>query len=224
MKPSRVQLLILFALLFAGGLVLVLAWPYRDQLTRESLEALIEGVAAMGPWVFFGLMAVLPLFWMPASPFLFLAPVFGLQTAVLGSACALSVNLLIAWFVSGKWFRPLFVRIVSRFGYSVPEVSSKSMVGVAVLLRITPGVPFPLQNYLLGLARMPLPKYLGVSLPIVWATSASIIVLGESVLTGNVQLALIAIAAAICVAFALKYWRGRLQAKSIMEEGLENGS
>lgn len=192
-------------------------WHFREYLTREQLMLAIEPVVEMGPLAFFCLMAILPLFWVPASPFLITAPAFGLQTAVIGSALALSANLLIAWFVSGRLFRPLFVRIVARFGYSVPELSDKSMVGVAVLLRITPGMPFPLQNYLLGLARMPLVKYLAVSLPIVWATSASIILLGESILSGNVQLALIAVGVGIAVAMGLRYWRAKLQAKAIVE-------
>lgn len=217
MRLSRIQILI--ALCLASLLGIGVLWYFRDSLTREQFERAVEALTAMGPWVFFGMMALLPLFWVPASPFLLLAPAFGLQAAVLGSASALSVNLLLAWFVSGKLCRPVFVRLVSRFGYSVPTLSQKSMIGVAVLLRITPGVPFPLQNYLLGIAEMPLLKYLAVSLPIVWATSASVILLGESIMSGSVQLALIAIVAAVLVTLGCRYWRARLQAKSMVEGG-----
>lgn len=217
MKLSRFQLLSLLVLLVASVAGLWLLWHFREYINREQLMGVVEAFTKMGPWVFFALMAVLPLFWVPVSPFLLLAPAFGREEAVIGSACALSINLLLAWFVSGKLFRPLFVRMVARFGYSVPEISDKSMIGVAVLLRITPGMPFPLQNYLLGLARMPLVKYLAVSLPIVWATSASVVLLGESIMTGNVQLAVIAIAVAVAVALALRYWRAKLKARAIVE-------
>jgi len=219
MKPSRLHPLIVLALVLGLVLGAGVLWRFRESISRDQLMAFLEVFKGMGPWVFFGMMALLPLFWVPVSPFLLLAPAFGLQVAVVGSASALSVNLLLAWFVSGKWFRPLFVRLVSRFGYSVPELSDRSMLGVAVLLRITPGVPFPLQNYLLGLARMPLLKYLAVSLPIVWAMSASIVVLGESIMTGNAQLALIAIVLAVAIALILRLWRSKLQAKAIVEEG-----
>lgn len=217
MKVTRSQLVLLLILMFVAIVGAAVLWHFREDIGREQFMAVMERLTKMGPFVYFGLMAILPLFWVPVSPFLLLAPAFGMEKAVVGSVCALSVNLLIAWFVSAKWFRPLIVRLVSRFGYSVPEISDKSMVGVAVLLRITPGMPFPLQNYLLGLAEMPLAKYLAVSLPIVWATSSSVVILGESIMTGNAQLALIAIAVAVLVALALRFWRTRLQARAISQ-------
>lgn len=215
MKFGRPQLILVFALLVlvgAGGL-----WQFREYIDREHLTQLVEAFAEMGPWVFFSLMAVLPLFWAPVSPFLLMAPAFGLPVAIMGTLCALTFNIVISWFVSGKWFRPLFVRIVGRFGYSIPVISERSMVGVAIMLRITPGMPFPLQNYLLGLAQMPLGKYLLVSLPIVWTVSASLVVLGESLMTGNGKLAMAGIGLAIAVAVGLRLWRVRLQEKAVLE-------
>ncbi|MBD5782073.1 hypothetical protein IEN85_21420 [Pelagicoccus sp. NFK12] len=219
MKGLRFKLAVIVALSLlavVGGAVL---WRYREFVNREQLMALVESFAAMGPWVFFSLMAVLPLFWMPLSPFLILAPAFGIETAIFGSACALSFNVVISWFVSGKWFRPIFERVVNRFGYSVPDIPAKRMVGFALLLRITPGMPFPLQNYLLGLARMPLGQYLAVSLPIIWIISSSLIVLGESIMSGNGRLALLGIFLAVLVALAFRYWRSRLEAKTSLQNG-----
>lgn len=180
---------------------------------------LVESFAAMGPWVFFCLMALVPLVGGPLSPFLILAPAFGTSTAIFGTMLALTFNVVFSWFVSGKWFRPLFVRIVGRFGYSVPEISAKKMLGFAFLLRLTPGMPFPLQNYLLGLARMPLGQYLAVSLPIVWTVSASLIILGESIMTGNVKLAAAGIFVAALVTVAFRFWRNKIKAQAILVDG-----
>lgn len=219
MSRRRLKFLLILAVLLGGMLGAFVLWQYREHLTRESLMAIVESFAAMGPWVYFSLMAVLPLLWVPLSPFLLLAPAFGIGTAIFGSLCALTLNVVLSWFVSGKWFRPLFERLVNRFGYSVPDISDKSMVGFAVLLRITPGVPFPLQNYLLGVAGMPLGKYLAVSLPIIWIVSSSLILLGESIMSGSGRLAVIGIFLAVLVALALRYWRGKLQAKASFEDG-----
>lgn len=219
MTRFRFKLAFVSVVVLLGAIAAAAAWPYREYLTREQLEALVESFAAMGPWVFFSLMAVLPLFWMPLSPFLVLAPAFGIETAILGSASALTFNVVISWFVSGKWFRPIFERVVNRFGYSVPEVPARRMLGFAFLLRITPGLPFPLQNYLLGLARMPLGQYLAVSLPIVWVISSSLILLGESIMSGNARLALIGIFVAVVLAVAFRYWRVRLEAKVTIGDG-----
>lgn len=204
----------LFALAFGGGL-----WVYREHLSREQMMGLVESFAAMGPWVFFSLMALVPLVGGPLSPFIILAPAFGTSTAIFGTMLALTFNVIFSWFVSGKWFRPLFVRIVGRFGYSVPEISPKNMLGFALLLRLTPGMPFPLQNYLLGLARMPLGQYLVVSLPIVWVVSASFIILGESIMTGNVKLAAAGIFVAVIVTVALRFWRNRIKAQALLKDG-----
>ncbi len=219
MTRFQFKLLFVLAAVLVGGLVAALLWQFREYLNREQLLRLVESFAAMGPWVFFSLMAVLPLFWMPLSPFLILAPAFGIETAILGSASALTFNVVISWFVSGKWFRPIFERLVNRFGYSVPEIPARKMLGFALLLRITPGVPFPLQNYLLGLARMPLGRYLAVSLPIIWIISSSLILLGESIMSGNGRLAIIGIFVAVLVALAFRYWRGRLEAKAELVNG-----
>ncbi len=219
MSRRQIKFLLILAVLIGGIVGAFVLWRYREYLTREQLMGAVESFAAMGPWVFFSLMAVLPLLWVPLSPFLIMAPAFGIETAIVGSLSALTVNVIVSWFVSGKWFRPLFERVVNRFGYSVPDISDKSMVGFAVLLRITPGIPFPLQNYLLGLAGMPLVKYLAVSLPIIWIVSASLILLGESIMSGNGRLAIIGIFVAVAVALALRYWRGKLQAKASLENG-----
>lgn len=218
MSRGQFKFVFILVVLLAGILGAAVLWRYREYLTRDQIMGVVESFAAMGPWVFFSLMAVLPLFWVPLSPFLIMAPVFGIETAIVGSLSALTTNMIVSWFVSGKWFRPLIVRLVNRFGYSVPEIPEKSMVGFAILLRITPGMPFTLQNYLLGLARMPLGKYLAVSLPIIWIVSSSLILLGESIMSGNARLALAGVAVAVVVALGLRFWRGKIEARKIVED------
>jgi uncharacterized membrane protein YdjX (TVP38/TMEM64 family) len=219
MKRRRLNVSLVLAAVLLGAAAVAILWHCREHLNREQLGALVESFAAMGPWVFFSLMAILPLVWVPVSPFLILAPAYGVEMAIMGSACALAFNIVISWVVSGKWFRPVFERVVNRFGYSVPEIPPRRMLGFALLLRITPGVPFPLQNYLLGLARMPFGQYLAVSLPVIWVTSSSLILLGESIMSGNARLAGVGVGLAVVVALAFRYWRARLEAKASLEDG-----
>lgn len=197
----------------AVGLLVV--WPYRHAISVEDLKAAVESIAEMGPWAFFACMAVLPLFWVPVSPFLLLAPVFGTGVAITGSLLAVAINMSLAWLVSGKWFRPFFERLVARFGYSVPTFSDRGMTSVAVMLRITPGIPFPLQNYLLGLARMPYGKFMLVSVPISGAASIGIILFGDAVLRGNLGLAMFAVALLILIALIVRHVRGRYMAQRV---------
>jgi uncharacterized membrane protein YdjX (TVP38/TMEM64 family) len=64
-------------------------------------------------------------------------------------------------------------------------------VDLIVLLRVTPGVPFPVQNYLLGLAGVPFGKYLLVSSLIQCPINAAFILFGDALLQGRGKMALI---------------------------------
>ncbi|MDQ8203375.1 hypothetical protein [Pelagicoccus sp. SDUM812003] len=199
-----------------GAVVLFLALPYLP--SAEDLRRLVGRVAEMGPLLFFGAMAILPLFWFPLSPFILLAPVFGKGVAIAGTIVALACNMALSWVLAGRWFRPFFHRLVGRFGYSVPTVSEKGMVGMTVALRLTPGVPFPLQNYLLGLAGMPFGLYMAVSVPLNAIMCASLILLGDALLKGSVGMLVAGALVFFGVALGARWLRMRLRARA-MEGG-----
>ena len=200
-------LLVALVVVIAGAAIL---WRFRDQLTVENARHLVKELAEFGALPFFGAMAVLPLFWMPVSPFLILAaPMFGTAYGILGSLAALSLNMSIAWLLAGKLFRPFFERLVSRFGYSVPELPERQMFGIAFLLRITPGIPFTFQNYLLGLANMPYLRYMLVSVPTSSFMAVAIILLGDAAMKGDATLALLAIALLVAVFLTTRFIRDR---------------
>ena len=121
----------------------------------------------------------------------------------------------VSWLVAGKWFRPPFERLVSRLGYTVPEMTKETMITVAAMLRITPGTPFPLQNYLLGLARMPFGWYMAVSLPLNLSIAFSIVWFGDALIKGNATMILLAFSVIIAVILAVRQLRARLKRKSL---------
>ncbi len=175
----------------------------------------------MGPLAFFLAMAILPLFWAPLSPFLIFAPAFGMGVAIAGTLAALTVNMTLAWLVSGSWFRPFFERLVKRFGYSVPRLAERDMMSVALMIRIMPGMPFPLQNYLLGLSGMPLGKYLLVSVPTAAVLSTSLVLFGEALLKGSGGLAFAALLLFAVVTLLVRFLRGHHRARRLKEEAGE---
>ena len=181
-----------------------------------DVQAAVDWIADFGPVPFFTAMAILPSLWAPVSPFLILAgALYDMPLALLGSGLALSSNMAISWLVAGKWFRPLFERLVHRFGYTVPELTKETMVTVAALLRITPGMPFPLQNYLLGLARMPFAWYMAVSVPLNLSIAFSIVWFGDALLKGNATMILLALSVIIALSLAVRQLRVRLKRKSL---------
>lgn len=218
MLSSRIKILIGLAAI--GALVgAANVWLFWDEILEIDVRAAVDWIACFGPVTFFAAMAILPSLWAPVSPFLLLAgALYDMPLALLGSGLALSSNMAISWLVAGKWFRPLFERLVHRFGYTVPEITKETMVTVAALLRITPGIPFPLQNYLLGLARMPFGWYLAVSLPLNLSIAFSIVWFGDVLLKGNATMILLALSAIIALSLAVHQFRARLKRKSLDPE------
>jgi uncharacterized membrane protein YdjX (TVP38/TMEM64 family) len=208
-------------MLVAVGVVVggFFVWQFRGEIIGIDVRAMVEWVASFGPMPFFIAMAILPSLWAPVSPFLVVAGLtWNLPTALLGCGAALAFNMALSWLLAGKLFRPAFERLVHRFGYSVPEITHKSMISVAVLLRITPGMPFPLQNYLLGLAGMPFAWYMAISVPLMLLMASSIIIFSDAILKGNKTMVLLAVGLFIVLALVVRQARIRLKRKSLVEE------
>ena len=215
MISSRIKILIGLAIIAAVAGIIVVG-IYWERILEFDVQATVDWVASFGPVPFFAAMAILPSLWAPVSPFLILAgALYDMPVALLGSGLALSTNMAISWLVAGKWFRPPFERLVHRFGYTVPEMTKETMVTVAALLRITPGMPFPLQNYLLGLARMPFGWYMAVSVPLNLSIAFSIVWFGDALPKGNATMILLALSVIIALSLAVRQLRARLKRKSL---------
>ncbi len=109
--------------------------------------------------------------------------------------------------------RPWLIRLVVRLGYKVPQVEPADMTDLIVVLRVTPGVPFVVQNYLLGLADAPIGKYFAISCAAAWANNTALIVFGDALLNGKGKLILIAVGLLVALAaaahLARRHYAGR---------------
>jgi len=216
--PSKVKVMAGLAIagLLVGGL---LVWQFQEEIRGIDVRVMVERIKAFGPIPFFAAMAILPSLWAPVSPFLIVAgAAYDLPIALGGCGLALATNMALSWLLAGKLFRPAFERLVHRFGYSVPEITSKTMIPIAVLLRITPGLPFPLQNYLLGLAKMPFGWYMAISVPLTLAMASSIIIFSDAILKGNKTVVMLAVALFVVLGLIVRQVRARLKLKSLAEE------
>lgn len=201
--PNKRALLIKLA---AVGVVLVIAavLVMRGIDLKGLLQQALATVQQAGPLVFFAAMALLPAVGAPLSPFSLTAgSIFGAQMGmplVIGCAlAAVTVNIVLTYFLASYAFRPLLEKIVTRLGYKLPEVEAGDAADLIVLLRVTPGVPFPAQNYLLGLARVPFVKYAVISCAIQWAFNTAFILFGDALLHGKGKLAIIGFSALLAL-------------------------
>ena len=147
-------------------------------------------VRAAGPLVFFAAMGILPAVGAPILAFILTAgPVFGPQLGLGGvlAACAVShlLSLSIGYWLARRWLRPWLLKFVARSGHKVPQVVPEDQFEVTLLLRITPGPPFFLQNFLLGLAEIPFPRYLAISWTVVMMHTTGLVIFGKALANGK---------------------------------------
>ena len=194
-------------LLVAAGLVLVwlgLQFDLRGQVNRCLIL-----LRAAGPWPFFVAMALLPAVGFPMAAFTVTAgEVFG-PTLGAGSviACAIAaqiVNMTLCYWIAGHALRPWMARLAAWLGYALPVVPSGSAWEIVLLVRIIPGLPFFVQNYLLGLARVPFGIYLLISTLVHAGLVVGAILAGDAIARGD-PWALAAGASMILVAIAVVF-------------------
>lgn len=157
---------------------------------REILDQGMQSIGSAGPAVFFLAMALLPAIGAPMAFFsLFAGSIFGPRlgmplVAVLALG-AVAANMAIGYFLASRVLRPVLMYLSSRLGYRIPEVPSGDATDLIVLLRVTPGVPFTMQNFLLGIAGVSFLRYQLVSCLAVFPIQGAFLVFGEALLQGR---------------------------------------
>lgn len=168
----------------------VVGWQRALQEYELVKNAVMRRVTAAGPGVFFGAMAILPAIGMPTSPFALTAgPLFGRQLGFVAVSlygiAAITFNLTVTYWLARRWLRPWLTRWLERAGYEVPKVESGDMTDLIVLLRVTPGFPFFVQNYMLGLANVPFARYMVISCAAQWSFNVAFILFGDALSEGK---------------------------------------
>lgn len=180
------------AVFLGAATVMVLKGMDIRALITQGLDILRDA----GPLTFFIAMALIPAAGVPMSIFtLTAAPAFvdelGLNTVVALGIAAIVVNLALTYWLSAKALRPLFAWILQRLGFKMPVVASGDMTDLIVIARVTPGLPFFAQNYLLGLSGVPFGKYMTLSTLITVPMNIAFIVFGDALLQGKGKMVLL---------------------------------
>lgn len=181
-------------------LVVGAALVARGYDVKGTIEQGLALVRSAGPLVFFLGMALLPAVGAPQMAFTLSAgplfsPQLGMPTVVLLAMSAMLFNMVLSYWMASRVLRPLLEALLQRLGYKIPQVQKGDETGLIVLLRVTPGIPFPVQNYLLGLARASFVRYLLISFAIQGPLNAAFIVFGDALLHGQGKMAFYGISA-----------------------------
>jgi len=193
--PTKKKLPIAKLAVLAAAVLGVAFLVLRGLDYKSLVERALEIVRGTGPVTFFAATAVLPAFGAPLSAFTItggelFAPVMTMPGAITAMLLAIALNLAFTYWLARYALRPLLTRIIKSYGYSIPSVTPQNALSIALAIRLTPGPPFFLQGYILGLAEVPFRLYMVVSwlCIIPWAVGA--MVLGKGVFNGNFRLVL----------------------------------
>lgn len=179
-----------------------------------SVRDIVGRVRDFGALPFFTALAVLPAFGMPVVPFYLVAGAFGLPTALIGSIAAIIFDLALCYALARWILHPLAARVVAKLGYRIPVVRPEDRWMVTLLLRVTPGPPFFVQNYLLILAGVPFRVFMLVSIPVCTAYTIGFVVAGESLMTGRGGQLVLGIGLVVAALVGLRFVRRALQRRA----------
>ena len=199
---------VLIAIAIATALWLVVGRPPPTGCLPILLDWYQEGLrlvqAAPAEWFWLGLTAM-PLFGLPVAPLFVAAGLrFSPATAIAMAATSMLVNLLLSHYIASRWLRVLLAKLLVRLGYRelrIPEGQHRQAV---LLLRITPGIPVAVGNYLLPVAGVGLGDFLVISFPIQLGFACGFVMLGRSLSGGGIRWALLAVAVLILLKLLLR--------------------
>lgn len=201
------RLVLLCAVLLSGIVLLVSGVDLRS-LVMEALAT----IRTAGPVWFFLAMALLPAVGAPMSFFCLaagsvFAPHLGMPLVLALALAAIAANIALSWLLASRILHPPLQALLQRLGYRIPQARIDTVNDLIVIVRVTPGIPFAVQNYLLGLASVPFGRYMLISTLIAFPLNAAIIYFGDSLVQGAGGKALVGLLLVVALVAAVHMLR-----------------
>jgi uncharacterized membrane protein YdjX (TVP38/TMEM64 family) len=175
--------------LILGLSALLVAWKLGvDGPMLKAAWRWTEGYLREHPWWLFAGLVILPGLPVPTSALLLLAgTVWRDRPAVACGICLIAIAMNMSWtyWVAARPGRGLVEKLLSDGSIRIPEMPRGDHLRFILLLRLTPGFPLFLQNYLLGFFRVPFRLYLPVSLGCTGLIASGIVLSAAGVADGN---------------------------------------
>jgi uncharacterized membrane protein YdjX (TVP38/TMEM64 family) len=207
--------LALVGMVLGAGLVVV-AWSQREWLGtalvegRDWLQTTLQEVPL---WLYCVLFVVLPAVGMPLT--LFYLTVGAMAESLwlalpLAWVCVLG-NMAVAYFLGRKALHAPIERLVRARGLSIPQVSREMEWKLILMLRSSP-IPWVMQNYILALAGVRFLPYLFLSILVQGLVGAGMIVVGDSLFSGQAKYALLGVFLFFLISFGVSVLRRKTAA------------
>jgi uncharacterized membrane protein YdjX (TVP38/TMEM64 family) len=208
----------------AGGALIIVLGMFFSMIDLDQALSVVDAAwtrlqSAPAP-IYFSIMTVAILLPVPASVFYVTAgSLYGVGPSLLWIAPTLALNALLVHQIAGSWLRPMIEGFVSKRDLQIPRLKKRSdEVLFITLIRITPGIPYFVQSWVIGLADVARGPFLGITLAIQMLYAAGFVVLGRSIFDGEIGIAIGAIALLVFVSIVARVVHKRFRARSDLGE------
>lgn len=209
----RLTLLLLASAIISAAAVYYI-WSLHPELEYwKALGADGHAYLKAHPMLLILMLATLPGIGFPISPLLILfgivmGPRYGLAaTCAIGIAATSFCSIWTYALASGPLRTFLKTYILKK--WTLPELSDSSALRIGLIIRITPGIPYPIQNMALGVMGMRLRTYILASLPVQSLYTIGLIITGGALFEGQTGLAITAALFLIVIVLITRMLRNR---------------
>jgi uncharacterized membrane protein YdjX (TVP38/TMEM64 family) len=188
-------------------------------VVRQAVEEGWTALQAAPPLVFFSVTVLVTLLPLPMSlMYITAGTIYGIVPSLLWTVPTLFVSNLIWHGLGTSFLRPALARLVRRRGVSIPTLQTPSDQALfTTLIRVTPGIPYFLQNVVLALAGIEFIRFVAISIFVQMFWALGWLVLGRSAFEGEAGLAVTGVAIIVAGTIVARWMRRRLQRSTDIE-------
>ena len=213
MTHPRRWLLVAIALLVLAG-VAATVWGFSLGLSAEAMAAWIDGLGIWAPIGFVALYAVATVALVPGGIFdlvggALFGPYLGSAINLLGGTLGAALAFLFARYIARDWAQAKAGPRLQSIMRSVDEEDWRFVAFV----RLVPVIPYNIANYLLGVTRIPFPRYVLATLVFMAPSTVAYTWIGHAGRqaiagdTENIKYALIALALIAVVLLLPRFYK-----------------
>lgn len=224
----RYTMIGLFVLLVSGLLAGWLAWKTGINLASlKEVWTVTQAYLTKNPWALFLALVILPGLPVPTSLLMLTAGVVWREQPVMACGlCMLALALNFTWtyWLAAGPARRLVEKLLTATSLKIPELPHGDHLKLILVLRLTPGIPLFLQNYLLGFLRAPFYLYLPVSLLCTGIICSGVILSGAGIADGNLKWAITGLSLIVLGGVFTHLVRGWLGRRKKVKESVSDAS
>ena len=192
----------------------VVAWKMGVNLASlKGMWQSVEAYLKANPYVLFWTIVFIPGLPVPTSFLLVMAgAVWKDQPIIACLICILAMLLNLSWtyWLAAGPARRLVEKLLAATSIKIPDLPRGDHLKLILVMRLTPGLPFFFQNYVLGFLRPPFLLYLSISILCSGVVGTGIVLISAGAADGNLKWAIFGISLIVVGGVLIQFLRSWL--------------